>query len=88
MQSEVPPKYFERILLNDDIASFEGLEQFREFILPTYQEDYNTLPSCQRMAMSPGVYKGIAEADIIQCFHFGYQADPVHIKRPLEMVSA
>lgn len=83
MQDEVPPKYFHRILLNDDIASFVSLEQFREFILPAYQEVYNAFPSCQRWYHNDGnataILEGIAEAGI-QCFHFGYQVDPVHIK--------
>jgi 5-methyltetrahydrofolate--homocysteine methyltransferase len=83
MQSEVPPKYFDRILLNDDIASFVSLEQFREFILPAYQEVYNAFPNCQRWYHNDGnataILEGIAEAGI-QCFHFGYQVDLEHIK--------
>ena len=86
MQSEVPPKYFDRILLNDDIASFVGLEQFREFILPAYQEVYGAFPNCQRWYHNDGnstaILEGIAEAGI-QCFHFGYQVDPVHIKKTI-----
>ena len=86
MQSEVPPKYFDRILLNDDIASFVGLEQFREFILPAYQEVFGAFPNCQRWYHNDGnstaILKGIAEAGI-QCFHFGYQVDPVHIKKTI-----
>ncbi|MDJ0780348.1 MAG: uroporphyrinogen decarboxylase family protein [Desulfosarcinaceae bacterium] len=86
MQSEVPPKYFDRILLNDDIASFVSLEQFREFILPAYQEVYNAFPDCQRWYHNDGnataILEGIAEAGI-QCFHFGYQVDPVHIKKTI-----
>jgi 5-methyltetrahydrofolate--homocysteine methyltransferase len=86
MQSEVPPKYFDRILLNDDIASFVSLEQFREFILPTYQEVYNAFPNCQRWYHNDGnataILEGIAQAGI-QCFHFGYQVDPLHIKKTI-----
>ena len=86
MQSEVPPKYFDRILLNDDIASFVGLEQFREFILPAYQEVYSAFPNCQRWYHNDGnataILEGIAEAGI-QCFHFGYQVDPVYIKKTI-----
>ena len=86
MQQEVPPKYFDRILLNDDLASFVGLEQFREFVLPAYQEVYNAFPNCQRWyhndGNATGILEGIAEAGI-QCFHFGYQVDPVHIKQQI-----
>ena len=86
MQREVPPKYFDRILLNDDIASFVSLAQFREFILPAYQEVYSAFPNCQRWYHNDGnataVLPGIAEAGI-QCFHFGYQVDPVHIKQTI-----
>jgi MtaA/CmuA family methyltransferase len=86
MQSEVPPKYFDRILLNDDIASFVGLEQFREFVLPAYQEVYSAFPNCQRWYHNDGnstaILEGIAEAGI-QCFHFGYQVDPVYIKKTI-----
>lgn len=86
MQSEVPPKYFDRILLNDDLASFVSLEQFREFILPSYQEVYGAFPGCQRWYHNDGnttaVLEGIAEAGI-QCFHFGYQVDPVYAKQQI-----
>jgi len=86
MEREVPPKYFNRILLNDDIASFVSLEQFREFILPAYQEVYSAFPNCQRWYHNDGnataILEGIAEAGI-QCFHFGYQVDPVHIKETI-----
>ncbi|MDJ0913596.1 MAG: uroporphyrinogen decarboxylase family protein [Desulfobacterales bacterium] len=86
MQSEVPPKYFNRVLLNDDLASFVSLEQFREFILPSYQEVYSAFPGCQRWYHNDGnttaILEGIAEAGI-QCFHFGYQVDPAHIKKAI-----
>lgn len=86
MQREVPPKYFDRILLNDDIASFVSLEQFREFILPAYQEVYAAFPKCQRWYHNDGnataILEGIAEAGV-QCFHFGYQVDPVYIKKTI-----
>ena len=86
MQSEVPPKYFNRILINDDLASFVSLEQFREFILPTYQQVYNSFPGCERWYHNDGnttaILEGIAEAGI-QCFHFGYQVDPVFIKEKI-----
>ena len=86
MQSEVPPKYFDRILLNDDLASFVSLEQFREFIMPSYQEVYGAFPGCQRWYHNDGnttaILEGIAEAGI-QCFHFGYQVDPILAKNQI-----
>ncbi|MCL4475513.1 MAG: uroporphyrinogen decarboxylase family protein [Nitrospirae bacterium] len=78
MEKSAPPGTFRRILIWDDLASFVSLKQFREFILPVYEEIYGSFPRCERWyhndANATNILEGIAEA-AVQCFHFGYEVD-------------
>jgi 5-methyltetrahydrofolate--homocysteine methyltransferase len=82
-QKLMPPQYFKRIVIWDDLASFVTLEQFREFILPVYLELYETFPDCQRWyhndADATPILEGLMEAGI-QMFHYGFETKPEVIK--------
>ena len=86
VQQAVGPEKFTRILLWDDLASFVSLEQFREFILPLYEEIFGAFPQCERWyhndADSTYILDGLADAGI-QVFHYGYQVDPAYIKEKI-----
>ena len=86
MQEAVGPDNFTRILLWDDLASFVSLEQFREFVLPLYEEIFEAFPQCERWyhndADATYILEGIAEAGI-QVFHYGYEVDPVYAKEKI-----
>ena len=86
MQEAVGPENFTRILLWDDLASFVSLEQFREFILPLYEEIFGAFPQCERWyhndADATYILEGIADAGI-QVFHYGYEVDPAFAKEKI-----
>ena len=82
----IPPEYFKRILVWDDLASFVSLAQFREFILPCYEEIYAAFPQCDRWyhndADATPILEGLAEAGI-RMFHYGYETHPEYIKEKI-----
>ena len=86
MQEAVGPENFTRILLWDDLASFVSLEQFREFVLPLYEEIFGAFPRCERWyhndADATYILEGIADAGI-QVFHYGYEVDPAFAKEKI-----
>ncbi|MBW1773101.1 MAG: cobalamin-dependent protein, partial [Deltaproteobacteria bacterium] len=86
MQEAVGPENFTRILLWDDLASFVSLEQFREFVLPLYEEIFGAFPQCERWyhndADATYILEGIADAGI-QVFHYGYEVDPAFAKEKI-----
>lgn len=86
MQQAVGPENFKRILLWDDLASFVSLEQFREFVLPLYEEIFGTFPQCERWyhndADATYILEGLADAGI-QVFHYGYEVDPAYAKEKI-----
>lgn len=86
MQKAVGPENFTRILLWDDLSSFVSLGQFREFVLPLYEEIFGTFPQCERWyhndANATYILEGLADAGI-QVFHYGYEVDPAYIKEKI-----
>ena len=86
MQKAVGPENFKRILLWDDLASFVSLKQFREFVLPLYEEIFGTFPQCERWyhndADATYILEGLADAGI-QVFHYGYEVDPAYAKEKI-----
>jgi len=86
MQEAVGPENFTRILLWDDLASFVSLKQFREFVLPLYEEIFAAFPQCERWyhndADATYILEGIADAGI-QVFHYGYEVDPAYAKEKI-----
>jgi 5-methyltetrahydrofolate--homocysteine methyltransferase len=86
MQKAVGPENFKRLLLWDDLASFVSLKQFREFILPLYEEIFGTFPQCERWyhndADATYILEGLADAGI-QVFHYGYEVDPAYAKEKI-----
>jgi len=86
MQKTVGSENFKRILLWDDLASFVSLEQFREFILPLYEEIFGTFPQCERWyhndADATYILEGLADAGI-QVFHYGYEVNPAYAKEKI-----
>ena len=86
IQKAVGPENFKRILLWDDLASFVSLEQFREFVLPLYEEIFGTFPQCERWyhndADATYILEGLADAGI-QVFHYGYEVDPAYAKEKI-----
>jgi methylmalonyl-CoA mutase cobalamin-binding domain/chain len=82
----LPPECFKRILIWDDLAAFVSLTQFREFILPLYEEIYDAFPQCERWyhndADTTYILEGLADAKI-QMFHYGYETDPAFIKEKI-----
>ena len=85
-QNLIPPENFKRILIWDDLAGFVGLDQFRKFILPVYEEIYAAFPECERWyhndSETSAILEGLAEAKI-QMFHYGYETDPAFIKEKI-----